>query len=94
VEYRILGPLEVRDGGRSLSLGTAKQQALLAVLILHANEFVPRERLIDELWGGAPPTTAGKAVQVYVSHLRKLLAHNGEQAISTRSGGYLLSLDG
>jgi DNA-binding SARP family transcriptional activator len=51
VEYRILGPLEVRDGGRSISLGTAKQQALLAVLVLHANEFVPREQLIDELWG-------------------------------------------
>jgi predicted ATPase/DNA-binding SARP family transcriptional activator len=94
VEYRILGPLEVRDGGRSISLGTAKQQALLAVLVLHANEFVARERLIDELWGESPPPTAAKAVQVYVSHLRKLLAHNGEQAITTGAGGYVLPLDG
>jgi DNA-binding SARP family transcriptional activator len=94
VEYRILGPLEVRDGGRSLSLGTAKQQALLAVLVLHANEFVPRERLIDELWGATPPPTAAKAIQVYVSHLRKLLAHNGDEPIGTRAGGYVLSLDG
>jgi DNA-binding SARP family transcriptional activator len=94
VEYRILGPLEVRDGGRSLSLGTAKQQALLAVLVLHANEFVARERLIDELWGASPPPTAAKAIQVYVSHLRKLFAHNGDEAITTRSGGYVLSLDG
>ena len=78
MEYRILGPLEVRDSGRSIALGTAKQQALLAVLVLHANEFVPRERLIDELWGESPPPTAAKAVQVYVSHLRKLLATNGE----------------
>jgi DNA-binding SARP family transcriptional activator len=94
VEYRILGPLEVRDRGRSISLGTAKQQALLAVLVLHANEFVPRERLIDELWGETPPPTAAKAIQVYVSHLRKLLAHNGDEAIGTRAGGYVLSLDG
>jgi YVTN family beta-propeller protein len=94
VEYRILGPLEVRDAGRSIPLGTAKQQALLAVLVLHANNFVPREQLIDELWGESPPPTATKAVQVYVSHLRKLLAHNGEHAIATRSGGYVLSLDG
>jgi hypothetical protein len=85
VEYRILGPLEVRDGGRSISLGTAKQQALLAVLVLHANEFVARERLIDELWGEAPSATAAKAVQVYVSHLRKLLATNGAEAIRTAS---------
>jgi predicted ATPase/DNA-binding SARP family transcriptional activator len=94
VEYRILGPLEVRDGGRFLSLGTAKQQALLAVLLLHANEFVPREQLIDELWGATPPPTAAKAIQVYVSHLRKLLATNGAEAIGTRAGGYVLSLDG
>jgi predicted ATPase/DNA-binding SARP family transcriptional activator len=94
VEYRILGPLEVRDGGRSLSLGTAKQQALLAVLVLYANEFVARERLIDELWGESPPSTAAKAIQVYVSHLRKLLAANGDKQIATRSGGYILSLDG
>jgi YVTN family beta-propeller protein len=94
VDYRILGPLEVRDGGRSISLGTAKQQALLAVLVLHADKFVPREQLIDELWGESPPPTAAKAVQVYVSHLRKLLAHNGEQAIITRPHGYVLALDG
>jgi YVTN family beta-propeller protein len=94
VDYRILGPLEVLDGDRSISLGTVKQQALLAVLLLHANEFVPRDRLIDELWGESPPATAAKAVQVYVSHLRKVLAHNGEQAINTRARGYILSLDG
>jgi YVTN family beta-propeller protein len=94
VRYRILGPLEVLDGERSIPLGTAKQQALLAVLVLYANEFVARERLIDELWGESPPATAAKAVQVYVSQLRKLLTHNGEQAIATRPRGYILSLDG
>jgi DNA-binding SARP family transcriptional activator len=94
VEFRILGPLEVVESGRLLPLGTLKEQALLAVLLLHANEVVSRERLIDELWGETPPATAGKAVQVYVSQLRKALAGN-KSAIATRAGGYVfqVSLD-
>ena len=74
-----------------MPLGTAKQQALLAVLLLHANEVVTRDRLIDELWGERPPHTAVKAVQVYVSQLRKALPGNGS-AITTRADGYLLEL--
>lgn len=91
MEFRILGPLEVLDGGERLPLGTAKQQALLGVLLLHANEVVSRERLIDELWGERPPATADKAVQVYVSQLRKALSQNGA-AIGTRAQGYVLEL--
>ena len=56
MEFRILGPLEVEDEGRLLKLGGAKQRAVLALLLLHANDVVPRERLIDELWGGSRPT--------------------------------------
>ena len=73
IEYRVLGPLEVREGDRPLPLGGAKQRALLALLILNANRVVSRERLIDELWGDEPPETAVTSVQVYVSRLRKLL---------------------
>jgi len=58
MEFRILGPLEVLEEGRPVALGGAKQRALLAVLLLHANEVVSRDRLIDELWGGEPPDTA------------------------------------
>src|SRR5215470_2147793 len=61
---------------------------VLAVLLLHANEFVSRERLIDELWGVAPPATAQKAVNVYVSKLRKTLSSNGGDPIATADGGY------
>lgn len=92
MEYRILGPLEVLDGDRPVALGTAKERALLAVLLLHANEAVSRDRLIDELWGERPPATAAKAVQVYVSQLRKALAVNGG-AIATRTDGYVLEVD-
>src|SRR5580765_1208230 len=65
MEYRVLGPLEVLDTGGPLPLGGGKQRTLLALLILNANQVVPRERLIDELWGDEAPETAVKVVQVY-----------------------------
>jgi DNA-binding SARP family transcriptional activator/DNA-binding beta-propeller fold protein YncE len=87
MEFRILGPLEVEEDGRLLKLGGAKQRAVLALLLLHANEVVSRDRLIDELWGASPPDTAQTALQVYVSQLRKEL---GRDAIVTQSPGYLI----
>src|SRR5438309_5921569 len=93
MEYRILGPLEVADEGEPVPLGRLKERLVLAVLILHANEFVSRERLIDELWGESPPPTAKKAVNVYVSQLRKALARNDVDPIATADGGYRLRID-
>jgi DNA-binding SARP family transcriptional activator len=93
MEYRILGPLEVAHEGEPVPLGRLKERLVLAVLLLHANEFVSRERLIDELWGAAPPPTAKKAVNVYVSQLRKALARNGYDPITTADGGYRLGVD-
>src|SRR6188472_237172 len=90
MEFRLLGPLEVSEHDRSLVLGGGKQRSLLAVLLLHANEVVATERLIDELWGESPPATAVKSVQVYVSGLRKQL---GDDRLVTRSPGYLLQVD-
>src|SRR6184192_2076886 len=93
VEYRILGPLDVVDEGEPVALGRLKERLVLAVLLLHANEFVSRERLIDELWGESPPPTAKKAVNVYVSQLRKALTRNGHDPITTADGGYRLEVD-
>lgn len=90
MQVRILGPLEVAEHGRTLDLGGHKQQTLFAVLALHAREVVSRDRLIDELWGEAPPPSGPKAIQGYVHALRKVL---GADAIATRGGGYLLALD-
>jgi DNA-binding SARP family transcriptional activator len=90
VEFRVLGPLEVRDGDQSMPLGGAKQRALLALLVLNANRVVSRERLIDAIWGDDPPETAVTTVQVYVSRLRKLL---GAQTPVTRPPGYLLEVE-
>lgn len=80
------------EDGRPLALGRLKERVVLAVLLLHANEFVSRERLIDELWGIAPPATARKAVNVYISKLRKALGTNGHDPIATADGGYRLAV--
>ncbi len=55
MEFRILGSVEVVNGGRALALGPSKQRALLAVLLLHVNEVVSRDRLIEDLWGERAP---------------------------------------
>ena len=72
VEFRVLGPLEVSQDGRVLPLGGAKQRALLAILLVRANQVVSTDALLDELWGERPPDSATNMVQGYVSRLRKL----------------------
>src|SRR3954447_25676237 len=89
MDVRILGPLELRDGDRLLDLGSSRRRALLAVLLLHPNEVVAADRLIDELWGESPPGTAAKIVQNYVSALRKELPSG---ALATRAPGYVFAL--
>ena len=90
MEFRLLGPLEARDGDRELSLRGGKERALLALLLLHANRTLALERIVDDLWGDDVPETAQKMVQVYVSHLRKLLPAG---TLQTRPPGYALVLE-
>jgi DNA-binding SARP family transcriptional activator len=92
MEFCVLGSLEVRDEGRLVDLGGARQRALLSILLLHRNTVVPAERLIDQLYGAHPPPTAGKSLQVHVSRLRKALGGDGR--LVTRQGGYGLELSG
>jgi DNA-binding SARP family transcriptional activator len=89
MEFRILGPLELVENGHAVDIGGTKQAALLAMLLLHANEIVSSDRLIDALWPARPPETAPKAIQVYVSELRKLV---GRGRLLTKAPGYLLRL--
>ena len=90
LEFSILGPLEVRRAGGALALRGARQRSLLALLLLHRNEVVPRERLIDALWGERPPATAANALQVAVHGLRKLLGH---ERVRSHHGGYELVVE-
>ena len=90
MEFRILGPLEVVADGQEVPLGGAKQRALLALLLLHPNRVVSRDRLIDELWSTDPPETARTALQVHVSHLRKAI---GRDRIVTQAPGYLVRVE-
>jgi DNA-binding SARP family transcriptional activator/ABC-type transport system substrate-binding protein/DNA-binding beta-propeller fold protein YncE len=93
MEFRLLGPLEVEVEGRPLVLGSAKQRALLALLVLHPNEVVSRDRLIDELWGERPPASAQHSLEVYVSRLRKTLGPNSDgRVLVAQAGGYVLRL--
>ena len=90
MDYRILGPLEANESdGRPIDLGGGRQRALLAVLLLHRNEVVSTDRLIEWLWSGSPPATAPKIVQLYVSQLRKAL---GSESLLTQPPGYVLKV--
>jgi DNA-binding SARP family transcriptional activator len=89
MEFRILGPLELIEDGRSIELGGQKQRTLLASLLLEPNRVVARDRLVDALWEDAPPETAQKALQVHVSQLRKLLGGR----LQTKAPGYLLRVE-
>src|SRR5262252_9761850 len=81
MDFRILGPLEVRGG---------KQRALLALLLVNANRTLAIDRIVDDLWGDDIPESAHKMVQIYVSKLRKLLP---PETLHTRPPGYALALD-
>ncbi|HKR97947.1 MAG TPA: BTAD domain-containing putative transcriptional regulator, partial [Candidatus Dormibacteraeota bacterium] len=91
MQFRILGPLEVAEGDRLVSLPGA-QRSLLGLLLLSANEVVSADRLIDELWGEEVPESGRTALQVRVSQLRKALGGAGGRIV-TRAPGYVLRVD-
>ena len=91
MEFRILGPLEIESDAGRVELGSAKQRALVTLLLLNANEVVPTSRLIDVLWAEELPADGSKALQVHVSRLRRALG--GDNVVETRPGGYLLVAD-
>ncbi|MEV1071552.1 AfsR/SARP family transcriptional regulator [Micromonospora parva] len=88
MRFEALGPLRVRLDAGQISLGAAREQRILAALLLDANQVVPMSRLVDVIWDEHPPTSSVKVVRNCVSTLRRQLARAGE--IVTDSGGYLL----
>jgi YVTN family beta-propeller protein len=90
VEFAVLGRLEVRIDGEAAPLGGPKQRALLALLLLNANEVVSRDRLVDGLWSERAPASAGRSLDSYVSRLRMLI---GPDRIERHTPGYLLRVE-
>ena len=88
MQFRLLGRLEVEDGGAELAPARPKPRALLAILLLRAGEVVATDELIELLWGGEPPPTARTALHGYISALRKLLGSR----LETVAPGYRLQL--
>ena len=98
MEFRILGPTEVLDGGRRLLLPSGRVRALLALLALHAGDPVSADRLIDELWGEDPPQTARTVIHDLVSRLRRLLEPRSGKIgaaalVQTFESGYRLAVE-
>src|SRR5262249_41287447 len=90
IQFWILGPFEVREDGQALDIGSRKQRALLAVLLLRAGEAVSVDELIDALGGARPPDRAVSSVHAYVSRLRRVL---GRDRIVRSGDGYRLQVD-
>ena len=90
MDFRILGPLEVRHGDKVLSVGGSKRRGVLAFLLVSAPVPQLLEAIVEAVWGDDPPRGAPGTVQTYVSQLRKLLAVDAAIHIDTTPGGYVL----
>src|ERR1043166_3473193 len=90
MEFRLLGPIRVFEGGRELVIGGDRQRALLVALLLRPNDVVSTDRLIDALWGDSPPSRPENALQALVSRLRRTL---GAGRIDHVAGGYRLCVE-
>jgi predicted ATPase/DNA-binding SARP family transcriptional activator len=91
--FGLLGPAAVWRDGRPLALGTPQQRRVLTLLILHRNTPVSADRIIEALWGGAPPANALQTVRTYVSRLRGLLGGEETSRLRAGPGGYRLLIE-
>src|ERR1700746_2014163 len=89
MQVRVLGPFHLDDGGRQITIGGVRQRAVLADLLLHANEVMPSEQLLVDLWGEDTPPSAANALQAAVSRLRRTLPPG---RLTTEAPGYMVLL--
>jgi DNA-binding SARP family transcriptional activator/tetratricopeptide (TPR) repeat protein len=98
-EFRLLGPVEVWDGARSVSTGPPRQRSVLAALLVDAGRPVAWEALVDRVWGEAPPEGVRHALHTHIARIRRVLADAGQGPdrnsavpLVHRSGGYVLEV--
>ena len=90
MEFRILGSLEIEDSaGSPLQVPGPKQRSLLALLLIHANDVLSKDRIIDALWGDEAPSGALNSLRFHISKLRSALGDDQER-LATRGPGYVL----
>jgi DNA-binding SARP family transcriptional activator/uncharacterized protein HemY len=93
MEFGLLGPLVVRQEGAVIAVTRSRERAVLAALLLHANEVVPVGDLAEALWGEMAPRSAEMTVRNYVKRLRQVLGENGDSRIGTGAGGYSIRVE-
>lgn len=93
MRFEVLGPLRVTVGDETIALGSPQQQKLLALLLASPNRVISTDRLIDEMWGDAPPSTARHLVQDYVWRLRHLVGEVDGLPIDREGSGYAIRLN-
>src|SRR4051794_10963483 len=93
LEFRILGPLEVREDGAPVEIPGRRQRFLLTILVLHANEAVSQDRLVDLIWGEHPPPKAVAALHNAVSQLRTAFGPLGRHVLTRKPPGYRLVIE-
>ncbi len=93
MDLGMLGPFEISARGQVVPLRGRRQRALIAILAVHANQAVSKDRLIDELWPEEPFDAAANSLHVTVSRTRKVLEEAvGEPRVLTKAPGYLLQV--
>lgn len=98
MEFQMLGPFEVWDGGSPIPLGGRRQRAVLALLAIHAGEVLSVDRIIEEIWAEDSPPSAVRTVHSYVSRLRSSLRSgrgtgSKSDILISRDPGYVLTID-
>ncbi|MBB5958599.1 DNA-binding SARP family transcriptional activator [Saccharothrix tamanrassetensis] len=93
MRFRVLGPVQIRDGEEWATVRARQQRCLLALLLIEEGRTVTADRLADELWSGRPPKSALNTIHVYVTRLRRLIGEDAHDVLVTTTGGYRLAVD-
>jgi len=91
MHFSVLGPLRIEEEGAAVALSAPRQRSLLGLLLVHANEVVSTDRILEDIWGDEPPASGVKALHYHVSKLRDALGSGAR--ILTHPPGYLLEAD-